>query len=270
MTILNLNEELITLEISGTDAAAYLQGQLTNDIKELPNKPFQYSAHLNNKGRILATFIVTSPAIDTYYLITSKTLANKIVPRLKMFILRSKVTLNISTKNISLSTQHLADSHTIQLAEQCFLNLSDVTSESVTDSNEFHHQLVKLGFPLIEQNTYEKIIPQQVNFDLIGGVNFKKGCYTGQEIVARTHYLGKVKRRMVGFSCASQPRIGQVIVSPLLDNQEVGFIIDYYQESNQFHGLASLQLDCLEQAYLDINNQFKLNCNQSNTESQGA
>ena len=73
MTILNLNNELIMLEISGADATTYLQGQLSNDIRELATKPFQFSAHLNNKGRILATFIITSPSENLYYLITSQT-----------------------------------------------------------------------------------------------------------------------------------------------------------------------------------------------------
>ncbi len=269
MTILNLNEELFAIEVSGEDAATYLQGQLTNDIKELSQKQFQYSAHLNNKGRILATFIITSPALDTYYLITSKSLVDKIIPRLKMFVLRSKVKLCILDKNLLLTDRELDGVINLQLTSNCFLSLSDADHLAVIDSMALHRTLIELGYPLISLATYEKIIPQQVNFDLINGVNFKKGCYTGQEIVARTHYLGKVKRRMVRFECASEPQIGQVVVSPQLDNQEVGFIIDYYQQENKYIGLVSLQLDCIDAAFLDTNNQIKLNCTQFTIESQG-
>lgn len=269
MTILNLNEELFAIEVSGEDAATYLQGQLTNDIKELSHKQFQYSAHLNNKGRILATFIITSPVFGVYYLITSKSVAEKIVPRLKMFILRSKVSLSILNKNILLSDHILDNAINLLLTPACVLSLSDIEHSAIIDSNDFHRQFIELGYPLISLANYEKIIPQQVNFDLINGVNFKKGCYTGQEIVARTHYLGKVKRRMVHFECSSQPHVGQTVISPLLDNQEVGFIIDYYQEQNKFIGLVSLQLDCIDATYLDPNNEVKLNCTPFIIETQG-
>ncbi|MBX9597505.1 MAG: hypothetical protein K2X04_02890 [Burkholderiales bacterium] len=267
---LNLNSELAILECSGSDAATYLQGQLSNDIRELNNKPWQFSAHLSNKGRTLATFIITQHQENSYYLITNKDVADKILPRLKMYILRSKVTLAISAKSIYLNDTQIDGGHNLQLSADKYLTISENPQESTIDSNAWHKFLVENTLPMIYLESIEKIIPQQINYDLIGGINFKKGCYTGQEIVARTHYLGKVKRRMAKFTTNTQPQVGQSVVSPLMDNQEVGVIIDCYQDGQNHYGLVSLQNNCLDSAYLDTDNQQKLTCTTLIDESTGA
>ncbi len=262
MATINLNNELVVLEVAGADAATYLQGQLTNDIRELSTKPFQFSAHLNNKGRMIASFIITAENENNYLLITSKAILEKLLPRLKMFILRSKVTITPSSQNIYLTNNQLTDAKVINLAPGVILNITaSLDASAIEDTTLWHKTLVEHSIPMIYPESSEKIIPQQVNYELIGGVNFKKGCYTGQEIVARTHYLGKIKRRMFKFCVNQEPKIGQTVVSPNLDNQEVGFIIDYYPDTNnQFHGLVSLQTDCSDNAYLDVENKFKLSC----------
>lgn len=251
MKAINLDSALIVIEITGEDAASYLQGQLTNDIGELNQAQFQLSAHLNNKGRMIASFFILKNAAGGFYLITSKTLADKIVPRLKMFILRSKVQCQLSTKNIYYQTTKPDITEFAEFTTSNFLCIGELPEDAEEDTNSWHKALVDNGVPMIYANSSEKIIPQQVNYELIGGVNFKKGCYTGQEIVARTHYLGKVKRRMQKFTSANEPIIGQTVVSPKLDNQEVGFIVDYYRAENGYHGLVSIQTDCAGDAYLD-------------------
>lgn len=261
MTILNLSHELAVLEVSGNDAATYLQGQLTNDIHELATQPWQLSAHLNHKGRILANFIITRADNNKYYLISDREIINKVLPRLKLFVLRSKVTLNILEVSIYLTDTPIDNGHNLSIAADNYLTITKTENQaSISDNNQWHKFLVTNGLPIIYSMTQEKIIPQQVNLELLGGVNFKKGCYTGQEIVARTHYLGKVKRRMVRFSSNEQPQIGQTIVSPQLDNQETGFVVDYYQDAAQYIGLASVQLDCIDNLYLDIENKHHLIC----------
>ena len=261
MDLLNLNSELIIIEVSGSDASSYLQGQLTNDIRELTTTPYQLAAHLNNKGRILATFMITAPSADTYYLITSSSVAATILPRLKMFILRSKVNLALSSHSIYLSSAALSNCHSFTLATGQFLNIGPANlNANIAQAQDLSKLLVELAIPMIYSATTEKIIPQQVNYDLIGGINFKKGCYTGQEIVARTHYLGKIKRRMVHFNTQWQPTRGQPVVSPSLDNQEVGFIIDYYPLEAGFRGRVALQSDCCDSAFLDSANTQQLQC----------
>lgn len=253
----NLVTKLGIIEISGSDSQKFLQGQLTNDINELDTKPFQLSAHLNNKGRILANFIITKIAAATYYLITPEEIIELIIPRLKMFILRSKVNIIHSKQELCFSTKHSPDTPELEIFPQSYILLGEQASTNETD-HLWKKAIIEHGLPMIYKATQEAFIPQHVNLDLINGLNFKKGCYTGQEIVARTHYLGKVKRRMFGFTTNYTPLIGQKVVSPKLNNQEVGIIVDYLKNEDGYCGLVSVQVDCIDSAFLDKENQQSL------------
>jgi len=254
----NLKHELVIIEVRGPDSRKFLQGQLTNDIHQLDteNKQnFQFSAHLNNKGRILASFIVIKPNADTYYLITPKVICDKIIPRLKMFVLRSKVEFSIPDLYPIFSNAPLLADLQIAFKDKYFISIFEKVPDGVYyDLSPWKKFLVDFGYPLIYTQTYEIFTPQQVNYDLLDGVNFKKGCYTGQEIVARTHYLGKVKRRMYRFSCVQEVVIGQVVFSPKMNNQEVGVIVEMIEQNGGYIGLVSLQNDCSYEAFLDIAN----------------
>ncbi len=253
----NISNELKVISISGIDSQKFLQGQLTNDINELDNKPFQFSAHLNNKGRMLASFIITKPAPDIYYLITSTEVIDKIIPRLKMFVLRSKVVIESLSSQVVFSNHKLDNELSLEIFPQYFISITN--SDATLQNNQLWKKtLINHGIPLIYLSTQEEFTPQQVNYDLFNGVNFKKGCYTGQEIVARTHYLGKVKRRMYRFICDNEPTIGQKVLSPLFDNQEIGVIVDFMSRDLDYLGLVSLQIDCVDSAFLDLDNKVQL------------
>ncbi|MBP9742860.1 MAG: folate-binding protein YgfZ [Burkholderiales bacterium] len=253
----NLINALGVIEITGSDSQKFLQSQLTNDINELDTKPFQLSAHLNHKGRILANFIITKRAAQTYYLITPKEIIELIIPRLTMFILRSKVNIIHSKQELCFSKNHLPDTPTLEIFPEYYLMFDQQNTEHET-SQLWKKAAIEHGLPMIYKATQEVFIPQHVNLDLINGINFKKGCYPGQEIVARTHYLGKVKRRMFSFTTNYMPLIGQKVVSPKLDNQEVGIIVDYLKYAEGYHGLVSIQLNCIDSAFLDKDNQQPL------------
>ena len=252
----NISTELKVITISGIDSQKFLQGQLTNDINELDNKPFQFSAHLNNKGRMLASFIITKPAPDTYYLFTIPEIIDKIIPRLKMFVLRSKVIIEDLNSDVIFSNNKPNNGLSLEVFPQYFISI--VPSYAPQNNQLWKKTLINHGIPLIYLKTQEEFTPQQVNYDLLNGVNFKKGCYTGQEIVARTHYLGKVKRRMYHFICDNEPSIGQKVVSPILDNQEIGVIVDYLTLEHDYLGLVSLQIDCIDSAFLDLDNKIQV------------
>lgn len=259
MVINNLSDILCVIEVQGADSKKFLQGQLTNDINLLDEKPFQFSAHLNNKGRMLASFIITKAGEDCYYLITSREIEDKIFPRLKMFVLRSKVIITQSKLNVIYSNNTINFGYTIEVCPQHFISLSEnLAPEATKDITTWKNTLINSGIPLIYASTVEAFIPQHVNFDLFDGVNFKKGCYTGQEIVARTHYLGKVKRRMFHFISDSKPVIGQKVVSPLVDNQEIGIIVDVIQRDYNYLGLVAMQVDCIDKVFLDKENRQQL------------
>ncbi len=251
MNIIDLTNVLSIIEVKGIDSAKFLQGQLTNDINQLDQKTFQFSAHLNNKGRMLASFIISKANHETYYLITSSEIIDKIIPRLKMFVLRSKV--EIQTPILHINFGETVPNALLNIALKDSRSNISITHETITqnqDTQIWKYFLIENGIPFIYPDTYEEFTPQQINYDLFDGVNFKKGCYTGQEIVARTHYLGKVKRRMYKFRSNTKPIIGQIITSPKLDNQEVGFVVDTIKHQETYVGLASIQTDCTDNVFL--------------------
>lgn len=216
------------IAVSGDDAQAFLQGQLTNDIKQL-GQAAQFTGYCTAKGRLLALFYAFS-INNIIYLQCPRTLVPDLVKRLRMFVLRSKVVvediseqfviLGLASADSATPIQHLplhphqasqtplgtvirlADSHGKQRAqliiqagqaEQAWQTLSATFSPANT--SQWEALEIQAGIPQVYPATREQFVPQMVNLDALDGINFKKGCYTGQEIVARTHYLGKVKRR---------------------------------------------------------------------------
>lgn len=259
MILTNLNNEFSIISVSGEDSKKFLQGQLTNDINLLDNEKFQFSAHLNNKGRMLASFIIINPSINTYYLITPKEIIENIIKRLKMFVLRSKVIIEQLEQILVYSNNTLNIGLSIEIAPTYFLSIINAIPRDIThDTLDFKNTLINQGISFIYTATQEKFIPQHVNFDKINGVNFKKGCYTGQEIVARTHYLGKSKRSLYRFISDSSLQIGQQVFSPSMNNQEVGIIVEIIQRDYNYFGLISLQNDCTNSAFTDKENKKQL------------
>ncbi|MBY0378909.1 MAG: hypothetical protein K2P99_00760, partial [Burkholderiales bacterium] len=225
MNCVNLNNELSVIIVSGLEVKGFLQGQLTNDINLLDNQPFQYSAYLNTKGRMLASFWVKKVADNQYYLITSKAIVDKLILKLRMYILRAKVTIEKLATNIYFTDDisSFTSSINIPIAYNRYIVITNNIIDSINQTIDYFKQtIIENGIAIIYPETQEQLIPQHVNYDELGGLNFKKGCYLGQEIVARMHYLGKSKRKMYHFTTSHVVKIGQMVVSPQLNNQEVG------------------------------------------------
>ncbi|MCK4707456.1 MAG: folate-binding protein YgfZ, partial [Gammaproteobacteria bacterium] len=223
---------LCLVKVSGADASTFLQGQLTNDIDQITTSSSQLSGYCNQKGRLLASFRVFKKQDDIYLLLPEE-LYEETFKRLRMYVMRSDVEFtNITAdyvsigycgpdadtelkeqlKDIPLDTDqvtHVKDLSIIKLAGtqpryqitgpvnqviELWQNL-DVDAAPV-GKDVWNLLKIKAGIPTIYQQTVESFVPQMINLELINGVSFKKGCYTGQEIVARMHYLGKLKRRM--------------------------------------------------------------------------
>ncbi|MEY4149303.1 MAG: Folate-binding protein YgfZ [Pseudomonadota bacterium] len=214
---LNLENKFILLstssmiKVEGDDRVPFLQGQLTQDIKLISHDKALFAGFCNPKGRVLA-FMLCFEEHDSIHIQIDSSIAEPILRRLKMYVLRSKVSLNLLdnqftcvgfvgskpllNQDIKLPENYLdiVRSHDVMIMRvgkntERYQLMGD-TIESWDNLNIFD------GIPNIYPTTQEAFIPQSINMDLIDGINFKKGCYTGQEIVARTHYLGKVKRRM--------------------------------------------------------------------------
>lgn len=224
--------QLGLLRISGEDAETFLQGQLSNDVSVLDDKQSQLSSYCSPKGRILASFRLYRANDEFYLLIPADTLAAT-QKRLRMFVLMSKVTIEdisdefirigISGENANKALQQLSlpmpanengmaistSIHVLAIpGEQPRYILIGATTDMQDTWNHLQQHLpakgynhwnlvdIKQGIPCIVAATVDAFVPQMVNLHAINGVSFSKGCYPGQEIVARMHYLGKLKRRM--------------------------------------------------------------------------
>lgn len=220
------------IEVSGEDAMDFLQNQFSNDIKEVSTTHSQLSAYCNPKGRMLASFRIFKRE-QNYFLELSSDLLEPTLKRLRMFVLRSKV--NLEDASDRFARIGLAGQGVESLLKSHFNNTPNKINESCNENEctlirlagetqrfEIHGPSATLsdlwrewqsqaqavgretwdwfdthsGIPVINQRTVEAFVPQMVNFSTIGGVSFTKGCYPGQEVVARMHYLGKLKRRM--------------------------------------------------------------------------
>jgi len=226
---------LALIKVSGADAISFLQGQLTNDIKALTETGVCLAGYCTPKGRLLATMLIWRDN-DTLMLQVPLELQEVLQKRLQMFVLRAKVRLEHvsehhtmlgfigssaaaltapwfpslpsspyeSVTNQSGTLLRVADACGVaryqwivpkESGEQVWQTLSGTVP--ILNGQDWELSEIHAGIPHISIATQEKFVPQMINYELIGGVNFKKGCYPGQEIVARTHYLGKQKRRMV-------------------------------------------------------------------------
>ncbi len=219
------------LEVQGDDAVPFLQGQVTNDVKQLNGSNSHYTGYCTAKGRLLAIFLAFAHQ-NHLHLQLNGSLTEAILKRLKMYVLRSKATLtDLSDDIIRIG---IAGPQAGAILEQVFgavpqeayalLDLESATllrlpghppryeifcqpenaralweklrAHATPAGAECWEWLeIGAGIPDVTPGTSETFVPQMVNLDSLNGISFKKGCYTGQEIVARTHYLGKVKRR---------------------------------------------------------------------------
>ena len=203
------------LSVGGDDARAFLHAQLTNDIQNLPQDRAALAGWCSAKGRLLASFLVI-PAPQGFLLQLSRDLAASVAKRLSMFVLRSKVKiadesdawrqygtwggvpgmepqrqlLNVAIGEGTVAVR-MGEGRFLVLARAASLNDAQAVPESRWTLEE-----IRAGRPLITGATQDEFVPQMVNFDTLGAVNFQKGCYPGQEIVARAQYRGQVKRRM--------------------------------------------------------------------------
>jgi folate-binding protein YgfZ len=217
---------LATIRVSGADAAAFLHSQLSSDVKALAANRGQYSSYNSPKGRMLATLIVWRPDED-YCLVVAADLADAIRKRLTMFVLRSKVVLvadpapltGIYGDGARASAEAMCGHGTsawvgvsgggasvLELPDGRLLARSSAGSDAVhvpgaSAGDEAHWQWlgIRAGVPWVTAATSDQLIAQSANWELVGGVDFHKGCYPGQEIVARMQYLGRLKERLRAF-----------------------------------------------------------------------
>lgn len=254
------------LRFSGADAQAFLHGQLTCDVAALQLGSSSYGGYCTPKGRLLATFLLWATA-DGYMMLLPGALAEAIRKRLTMYVLRSKVKVEDLTQDLAcvgvygvgavqqiaalgggtperlhgVATQNGVTA--IQLPVQRYLAVLPRAQTGLVDGQDAWSSLdIAAGIPFILPATQEEFVPQMVNLDLIGGLSYTKGCYPGQEIVARTHYLGKLKQRLYRAVVAAAAVPGDKLYCAELDEQSGGMIVNSAPAADgRFDVLAVLQ-----------------------------
>ena len=243
---------LAVLRFSGEDAAGFLQGQLTCDVKAIPQGGCSLGSYCTPKGRMLASFVLLRTQND-FVMLLSAGIAAPIQKRLSMYVLRSKVQIVNTGDNLvliglagpacrdalaaSFGGAIPADPGSLEFPGGRLLMLvplpaaADTLSKLTTrfkpvGSGAWQWIDISLGIPLVTAATQDQLIPQMINLELIGGVSFKKGCYTGQEIVARTQYLGKVKRRMFRAHLDVEAVPGDALFGDDLGAQASGLVVN--------------------------------------------
>ncbi len=243
---------LTALRFGGEDAESFLQGQLSCDVKAIATGSACLGSYCTPKGRMLASFILLR-ATDGYLMLLSADIAAAIRKRLSMFVLRSKVSITgIGEEQVllGLAGPACADAlaEILAAAEPAGMQVFDIPvgrkllvldmdgaqtawpllSRRFTPvgSGVWQWQEILLGLPMITAATQDQLTPQMVNLELIGGVSFNKGCYPGQEIVARTHYLGKVKRRMYRAHLEGNAVPGDALYSEDFGAQASGLVVN--------------------------------------------
>jgi folate-binding protein YgfZ len=197
------------LAVTGADARDFLHAQLTNDIANLPSERAAFAGWCTAKGRLLATMLVI-PSPDGFLLQLARDLAPTVAKRLSMFILRSKVKITDESEhraqmgvwNIDYPGPDVVwEANTlvkVRVGERRFLLIGPgLSGPCAASEDDWLLQEIRAERPLITAATQDQFVPQMVNLEKLGGVDFQKGCYPGQEIVARAQYRGQVKRRMV-------------------------------------------------------------------------
>ncbi len=218
-------DDLRVLAVSGADHLSFLQGQLTQDVASARPDCTVMAGWADAKGRLLfAGHLFSSRVVagDALALLVPAELADALVKRLRMYVLRAKVQvtlLDLTVIGLIGTPPPAVAGQLVQILgeTQRHLLLSAATEtgqSSAVASPRSDWQLadVGAGIPTILAETTGEFVPQMVNLDLQDGISFTKGCYTGQEIVARMKYLGRVKRRMLRFSASvSAPAPGAVL-----------------------------------------------------------
>jgi len=250
------------LKVSGEEAQSFLQNLFSSDVKAVSPARAQLSSFNTAKGRILSTFLVWQTGAD-YYLQLPRSLAAPMQKKLSMYVLRAKV--KISDASDELVCLGLAGGSATTLAKESFAAVPEEAMGMTASANagvirlgENRLQVVttpeqakalwkslncgalaagspcwdwlniRSGIPVILPATQELFVPQMANLDLIGAVNFKKGCYPGQEIVARMQYLGKLKQRMylAHVAASAVPQPGDLLYSAEMEGQHSGTVVN--------------------------------------------
>lgn len=271
-------EHLTIIRFIGSDAQSFLHGQLTCDVKAIAAGKAAFGGYCTPKGRLLATFLLAAETAGHYSMILPAAIAAPVAKRLSMYVLRAKVKTETDSAGTGVAGVSPASAGaacaTLKLAmpgnamtlsrddAACVLRLNDGRLlawgpasaldglAGQMDSAAWQAADIAAGLPWVMPSTQEEFVPQMVNLDLVGGLSYQKGCYPGQEIVARTHYLGRLKQRLYRARVGAPVQAGDKLFSDDLGEQASGMILNAVSDNQGGSDvLAVLRLDSLQSVY---------------------
>ena len=243
------------IQAQGEDAANFLHNQLSNDVLLLPVGQSRLAAFCSAKGRMQASFVLVKTAPDTVLLVLSQDLLAQTLKRLSMFVLRAKVKMSDATGQWQLrgllgdsaravvgaaapwQTTVLEGAHAVALypavlgespiPRALWIAPADHALPAGADvpSDFWSWAEVMSGVTLVSQPVFEAFVPQMLNYESVGGVNFKKGCYPGQEVVARSQFRGTLKRRTALVHSPVSLVTGQDVFTPTDPEQPCATVV---------------------------------------------
>ncbi len=230
----------------GAEAVGFLQGQLTNDVAGMTPAQARLAGFCSAKGRLLASFVVWRGGADEVFLACAASVLPATLKRLSMFVLRARCKLVDASDEVRLwglaGAAAMADGldvwHRGDLAGTPAIRLPDAAGQPralligepsaplpALALDAWRWLEVQSGVPTIETATVEQFVPQMINYELLGGVDFRKGCYPGQEVVARSQYRGTLKRRTFLFDVEGPAAAGQEIFHSADPGQPAGRVV---------------------------------------------
>jgi len=254
----------------GADAAKFLQSQLTSDVTSLDTGSAHLAGFCSAKGRLQATFIVWRGSADEFLLACPASVLAATLKRLSMFVLRAKCKLSDASAGLALfgvagtaATAMLGDLDVWQVHTHGASSLirlpnaagerrallaapggseADVGAAPAMTLDTWNWLEVESGIVSVEAATVDRFVPQMVNFELVGGVDFQKGCYPGQEVVARSQYRGTTKRRTLLFDCDVVPVAGQDVFARSEPGEPVGTVANAAPHPEHRGGTALVEV----------------------------
>ena len=271
----------------GADAANFLHNQLTNDVLLMKDGQCHLAAFCNAKGRMQASFVLYKRSVEEILLIGSKDLLAQTVKRLSMFVLRAKVKLSDASEEFQLwglagdallTALGAAAPASLAPWQRIALNVGEQTADVLSlypalnqpralwvapqgvatpnapalSAEQWQVGEVMSGIAWVTQATFEAFVPQMLNYESVDGVNFKKGCYPGQEVVARSQFRGTLKRRAFIVQSAAPMAAGQEVFSSLDASQPCGLVAQAAQDGAQQVAVVELQLSAMDNSTLHL------------------
>jgi folate-binding protein YgfZ len=269
------------IRAQGDDAASFLHGQLTQDMTSLREGQARLAGYCSAKGRLLATFVAWRSDASTLLLACSADLLPQTLKRLSMFVLRAKCKLTDASADVALyglagdaarewlgpgapaqvwqaaaigeaTALRLPDAEGVPRYLLCMPAQSLAPQLPVLPGDTWAWLEARSAVPRIVAATVEQFVPQMVNLEALDGVNFRKGCYPGQEVVARSQYRGTLKRRGFLLSAQAPAAPGQEVFSSADPDQPAGMVVNAGSHEGLHAAFVELKISALEGSSLHL------------------